>query len=110
MKYRFGFALAALLSLSACGGGDSSSSGSSNVINDNPQTPTQPTIPACTTTATTVTGIKGKSCTFSLPKFNNGETQTLVCNSTSGGSIVGKGSTINFGQISVFNGVTISCQ
>ncbi len=100
--------LGAALGLTACGG-DSDSSGSTNVTPTDPK-PKPPIItpPAttttCQTTATDITVPNNSSCTFSLPKYNSGAISTVTCNNGTvslGGITAGKGITIN--------GVTISC-
>lgn len=105
--------LTSALSLTACGGGSSDSSGSNQSVSNNPapsnSTPIpSPTVQPCTVEGSNIYGKAGTSCTFSLPNLNSGQTQTLVCNATSGGSFA-NGSMI-FGTAYSLNGTTISCK
>lgn len=112
MKALFSVAiLASVMALTACGGGSSDSSGSSSSIQPNtqptPTTPsTNPTIKACATEGTTITGTKGEKCTFSIPKYNNGATDTLECPVTGGV----KASGLNGGNKIEILGTTLLCK
>lgn len=66
----------------------------------------QSTLSACEVSGTNIYGTKGKSCTFSISGFNGGKPQTLVCNTTGGGSTNG----ISFGNSFTLNGMVLSCK
>lgn len=107
--------LASTMALTACGGGDSDSSGSTSIQPTNNSTPAFPTTgnnttPAPTGNACEVNGstvyATSTGCTYSHPTMNNGANITYTCTADKRiQSSIG----INSKNV-VLNGMTITCK
>ncbi|OOS21674.1 hypothetical protein B0682_03195 [Moraxella lincolnii] len=111
--------LAAAMTLTACGGGSSDSSGEQVAVKkDTIPTPTTPTTPApknqtgkksnvCETNGSTVYAT-ATGCIYSVPSFNNGADITYTC---SNGRVTSTStSTLISGKNINLNGITITCK
>lgn len=111
--------LAVAMTLTACGGGSSDSSGEQVAVKkDTIPTPTTPTTPApknqtgkksnvCETNGSTVYAT-ATGCIYSVPSFNNGADITYTC---SNGRVTSTStSTLISGKNINLNGITITCK
>lgn len=106
--------LGTALSLTACGG-DSDSSGSSTSTSKptapspKPTPPSKPTVAKCKSEGKNVYVPNGGTCTFSIPKVNEGRESSYECSGgyVTLGSLISGG--ISAGDSLNFNGYKIRC-